>query len=133
MKSTGCAYWCRLLFEGDFSIVVYSSLLLPLFLNVDPRCSQLSALLQGRQPSTAQSKGHSVICTFQTWSAATLISCGCFGDSVSDLASSSCFSLAFLLAFLPWVLAKRALASDSISNSSIGWNTDRSTEFTCIV
>lgn len=123
MRSTGCAYRCRLLFEGDFSVIVYSSLLLPLLLNIDPRCSQLSALLQSRQPSTAQSKGHSVICTFQTWSAATLTSCECFGDYASDLASSSCFSLAFLLAFLPWVLANRALASDSISNSSIGWNT----------
>lgn len=39
---------------------------------------------------------------------------------ISDLASSSCFSLAFLLAFFPWVLASRALASDNISNSSIG-------------
>lgn len=38
---------------------------------------------------------------------------------VAYLASSSCFSLAFLLAFLPWVLANRALASDSISNSSV--------------
>lgn len=37
---------------------------------------------------------------------------------MSYLASSSCFSLAFLFAFLPWVLANRALASDSISNSS---------------
>lgn len=34
------------------------------------------------------------------------------------LASSNCFSLAFLLAFFPWVLAKRALASESISSSS---------------
>lgn len=33
------------------------------------------------------------------------------------LASSSCFSLAFLLAFLPWVFARRALASDNISSS----------------
>lgn len=45
---------------------------------------------------------------------------------LSNLASSSCFSLAFLLAFLPWVLASRALASDSISNSSL----DRGTETT---
>lgn len=42
----------------------------------------------------------------------------------SNLASSSCFSLAFLLAFLPWVLASRALASDSISNSSTDDETD---------
>ena len=33
------------------------------------------------------------------------------------LASSSCFSRALRLAFLPWVLARRALASDSISSS----------------
>lgn len=37
--------------------------------------------------------------------------------SSTNLASSNCFSLAFLLAFLPWVLASLALASDSISSS----------------
>ncbi|TNN62805.1 hypothetical protein EYF80_027031 [Liparis tanakae] len=31
--------------------------------------------------------------------------------------NNNCFSRAFLLAFLPWVLASRALASDSISSS----------------
>ena len=40
-------------------------------------------------------------------------------DLLPYLASSSCFSLAFLLAFFPCVLAKRALASDNISNSKI--------------
>lgn len=35
------------------------------------------------------------------------------------LASSSCFSLAFLLAFFPWVFARRALASDNISSSNV--------------
>ena len=32
-------------------------------------------------------------------------------------ASSSCFSLAFRFAFFPWVFARRARASDNISNS----------------
>lgn len=34
------------------------------------------------------------------------------------LASSNCFSLAFLFAFLPCVFANLALASDNISNSA---------------
>lgn len=38
-------YQSRFLLKGDFSIVVYSSLLLSLLANVNSCCSQLSALL----------------------------------------------------------------------------------------
>lgn len=124
MKRGNSWYRSGFLLEGDFSIVVDSSLLLPLLLNVDPGRSQLSALLQsGQTPATRKRWTHSMV------DATLKEPCACHGVNrmkllynahvcVSNLASSSCFSLAFLLAFLPWVLASRALASDSISSSS---------------
>lgn len=115
------------LLKGDFSVVVDSSLLLPLLVDVDSCCSQLSALLQGSQPSAAQSDGHlclTICVCMQLWKLFHLKKWALTTQHVwimcvSNLASSSCFSLAFLLAFLPWVLASRALASDSISSSSV--------------
>jgi len=44
-----------------------------------------------------------------------------FCNTASLLASSNCLSLAFRLAFLPWVLARRARASESISFSEKRW------------
>ena len=60
MKTGDSVYRCRFLFKGNFSVVVDSSLLLSLLLNIDSSCSQLSALLQSRQPPAAQKEGCSI-------------------------------------------------------------------------
>lgn len=111
-------YRCRLLFKGDFSVVVDASLLLSLLLNSDSCRSQLPALLQSCQPPTTE-KRRTLISFLLVKVGLPATATGLKCVVISNLASSSCFSLAFLLAFLPWVLASRALASDNISNSSI--------------
>lgn len=57
-KQSTC-YRCRFLFKGDFSVVVHSSLFLPLLLNIDSCCSQLPALLQSSQTPETASEEHS--------------------------------------------------------------------------
>ena len=56
-------------------------------------------------------------CVWSTHSIPAALSSLLFCNAASLLASSSCFSLAFRLAFFPCVFANLALASDSISSS----------------
>lgn len=45
-----------LLLKGDLSVVVHAPFLLPLLLDVNASCPQLSTLLKGSQPSDMEGK-----------------------------------------------------------------------------
>lgn len=123
--------WSRLFFKGNLCIVVYTSFFLALLLNIYACSTQLSAFLQGCQAPGGRRKTIGVrqtkLCTVfvKTYNNIPLTTSTYLSVHIqyifhvsSYLASSSCFSLAFRLAFFPCVFANLALASDSISNSS---------------